>query len=246
MKNKLIIIVVLLAVLALMLIFFTPYVKEDTPTDGGAVFCTMDALVCPNGDGVGRSGPECTFESCAGSTFTGVFQQVGEGYQLVVATPEEIVGGVTYTIPLELTDSISVEALLGEQVHANGSFLEGNLFRVESMEKVNPQYDAPVAQIGVGESALVGYVRVTLNSVVQDSRCPVDVQCIQAGNIVVNVTLESDTDTLTTTIASDAAPITFDAFRISIADVAPESHSTKEIEESQYRIVFKVESIDTN
>lgn len=32
--------------------------------DGTHTVCTMDAKLCPDGSGVGRSGPECTFSAC--------------------------------------------------------------------------------------------------------------------------------------------------------------------------------------
>lgn len=34
------------------------------PDDGGAVACTMDAKICPDGSAVGRVGPNCEFAAC--------------------------------------------------------------------------------------------------------------------------------------------------------------------------------------
>lgn len=34
----------------------------------GQVMCTMDAKICPDGTGVGRTGPNCAFAPCPGET----------------------------------------------------------------------------------------------------------------------------------------------------------------------------------
>ncbi len=33
-------------------------------TEEGPIACTMDAMICPDGTAVGRTGPECTFPAC--------------------------------------------------------------------------------------------------------------------------------------------------------------------------------------
>lgn len=45
--------------------------KQDSsapPQEPGQddVVCTMDAKICPDGSGVGRSGPDCEFDPCPG------------------------------------------------------------------------------------------------------------------------------------------------------------------------------------
>ncbi|KKU49601.1 MAG: hypothetical protein UX71_C0010G0011 [Parcubacteria group bacterium GW2011_GWA1_47_10] len=94
--------------------------------------------------------------------------------------------------------------------------------------------------IGVGETKNVNGVRITLNKIVEDSRCPSDVQCIWAGRLVANVTLKSDTDEQTLDLASDAAPKTFDTFLVSIAGISPEKLVSEP--STSYKITFKVEN----
>ena len=36
----------------------------DNLSGGEAVFCTMDAKLCPDGSYVGRTGPKCEFDPC--------------------------------------------------------------------------------------------------------------------------------------------------------------------------------------
>jgi hypothetical protein len=38
--------------------------ERKDPEDGGEVFCTMDAKICPDGSSVGRVGPDCEFAPC--------------------------------------------------------------------------------------------------------------------------------------------------------------------------------------
>lgn len=42
--------------------------KAAPPADDGAgqVMCTMEAKICPDGTGVGRTGPKCEFAPCPG------------------------------------------------------------------------------------------------------------------------------------------------------------------------------------
>ncbi len=95
--------------------------------------------------------------------------------------------------------------------------------------------------LSVGETKKVGDVSVTFNKFLNDYRCPIDVQCIQAGAIVVNVTMKDSVHTETRNFPSDEVPYPFGTHRISIIDIAPAAHSKKEIKESEYRITFHIE-----
>lgn len=212
---------------------------------GEQIACTMEALICPDGTGVGRSGPECRFNPCPSTpTFTGILQNVGEGYQLVIETPEEIVGDVTYALPLELRTTNVIAEFIGKTVRVHGDFIEGSTYEVTRMEEIPQEYSAPTAVLGVSESALIGYVRVTLNEIIEDSRCPVDVECIQAGRVVVSVSLESDTDFEVGNISSDGTSLLFDAYRVSVVDVDPARVASHTPEEEEYQITVMVEDIN--
>ena len=45
-----------------------PSAPQPTTPCGGAVACTADAMICPDGSTVGREGPNCEFKPCPGST----------------------------------------------------------------------------------------------------------------------------------------------------------------------------------
>lgn len=38
--------------------------KPPTPPDAGGPMCTTEAKICPDGSGVGRTGPNCEFAPC--------------------------------------------------------------------------------------------------------------------------------------------------------------------------------------
>lgn len=97
--------------------------------------------------------------------------------------------------------------------------------------------------LAVGQEGKVGGLSIRLNSFVQDSRCPIDVVCIQAGAVNVNVTLTDRTHYITKNFPSDEVPYSFGNYRISIVDIAPPRENQKEILSSQYRITFHVSSV---
>lgn len=92
----------------------------------------------------------------------------------------------------------------------------------------------------VGETKIVGPLSLTLNSFVQDNRCPIDVQCIEAGAVTVNVTMSEGTNTETRNFPSDEVPYAFGDHLISISDIAPLRKVNQEIPAGEYVITFKV------
>lgn len=97
--------------------------------------------------------------------------------------------------------------------------------------------------LGIGQKGTVGAVSITLNAFVQDSRCPADVRCIQAGAVNVNVTLSDETQSETKNFPSDEVPYLFDGYKISIISVAPPRYSGREIPFNEYYITFHIEKV---
>ncbi len=106
-----------------------------------------------------------------------------------------------------------------------------------------PTSSSSTLRLSVGETGTVGGLSVTLNAFVQDSRCPVDVVCIQAGAVTVNVSFSTKAHTVTKNMPSDEVPQEFDGYRISITDIAPARKSNTEIPSQDYRITFFVEKL---
>ena len=150
---------------------------------------------------------------------------------------------VAYAMPLILKDSTAASQLVGQKVEVFGVFTHGVTLSVERLEALSGDASNPeVGEIRVGETGFINGVRITFNSIVQDSRCPVDVQCIQAGWVTANVTLQSNTDKETKDIASNEAPTAFDSYQISIEDIKPTRMSTFNPLPGSYTLTFKVVS----
>jgi hypothetical protein len=94
-------------------------------------------------------------------------------------------------------------------------------------------------EVKVGETKVINGVNITFNKVVEDSRCPSDVQCIQAGRLVANVTLKSDTDTETFNMILGTSKA-FDSYTVRFVDALPAPVSTVPQASRNYRLVFEV------
>ena len=65
--------------------------SSDTDQDAGMSpdmsACTLEALMCPDGSSVGRSGEQCTFSACPQVPYLiGELEQIGGDFQLIVET----------------------------------------------------------------------------------------------------------------------------------------------------------------
>jgi hypothetical protein len=94
--------------------------------------------------------------------------------------------------------------------------------------------------LSVGETDTVNGLDITLDEVVQESRCPADSECIEGGAITVRVTLANG-ESQTVNIASDDVPYSFGDHQVSISGINPPLLSETEIAQDEYRIEFKVE-----
>lgn len=74
----------------------------------------------------------------------------------------------------------------------------------------------------------------------QDSRCPIDVKCIQAGTVKVRTNLTAGSGTAAQEFALNK-PIITGGFTITLVSVGPEKESKKTILGKDYRFVFKIE-----
>jgi hypothetical protein len=94
--------------------------------------------------------------------------------------------------------------------------------------------------LAVGQTGKAGDLNVTINAITADSRCPVDVQCIRAGDVRMSITLEDRSNTETRTVSSELPRITFDDFIVTIVSITPERKSKTEILPEDYRITLHV------
>ncbi|MCF7843820.1 hypothetical protein K9M47_02905 [Candidatus Gracilibacteria bacterium] len=103
----------------------------------------------------------------------------------------------------------------------------------------------PVAQtdnyIKLGQRSLLNDIYVTPTKVTYDNRCPVDVQCIQAGTTEVGVLFERGSLSQNIIIALGKS-IVFDGKTITLTDVKPNKVSTKSLYDTDYRFLVSVEN----
>jgi hypothetical protein len=83
-------------------------------------------------------------------------------------------------------------------------------------------------------------VTITPRAVIEDSRCPEDVQCIWAGTVKIEADIESGMGKATETMQLNV-PITTEAEVVTLTEVRPAKRSSGEIAKAQYEFVFTVE-----
>ena len=94
--------------------------------------------------------------------------------------------------------------------------------------------------LSVGESASFGDATVTLKSILEDSRCPADIQCITPGVFDAHVFVRTP-EVRDTYVLSLSEPFqTFGSYRLGVVDVEPErSVDEPDISRSEYAVTFR-------
>lgn len=96
--------------------------------------------------------------------------------------------------------------------------------------------------LGLNETGSLYGVGITPRVVTEDSRCPEDVVCIQAGRVLIAVELVDGMGTSTMDFILGAEePVTTDVAMFRFTAVTPEKISTTQIEDAQYRFTFTAE-----
>jgi hypothetical protein len=100
----------------------------------------------------------------------------------------------------------------------------------------------------IGEAATVedAEITVTFREVSSDSRCPKDVNCIQAGEAIVLLAVDSKTGQsgileLAVPPGGESPAVTFEGVRVTIVRLEPEPESTKSIDPADYVATVRVE-----
>ncbi len=95
----------------------------------------------------------------------------------------------------------------------------------------------------LGTTLSIYDVSVTPIEVVEDSRCPTGVQCIQAGRIRVKTLISNGTKTVERIFQLDD-PITFDNIAFTLTTVSPVKKANATITPAEYRFVFVAQKLD--
>lgn len=94
-----------------------------------------------------------------------------------------------------------------------------------------PGETASIEDTGIG---------VRFASVLSDSRCPVDVDCIHAGNAQVRITVVRGRTARDYELQTGGAPVRHDDVTIALVDLLPNRHSARAIDPGAYRATFRV------
>lgn len=92
----------------------------------------------------------------------------------------------------------------------------------------------------VGETEQIEGLSVSVLEVTEDSRCPLDVVCVWEGRVVARVTLDDGTDSETGPIALGES-VPFGSYTVTLREVLPEKRENKQIDQSDYQLLFDVE-----
>lgn len=85
-----------------------------------------------------------------------------------------------------------------------------------------------------------GDLVLTPTEVLEDSRCPVDVQCIQKGTVRLSVNVTSN-GTKSTQVLTEGQPLHLNGINITLVSVTPNKHAASSISSSEYRFTLTVE-----
>lgn len=215
--------------------------KAEAPS-GGQTLCALEALMCPDGTSVSRTGPHCAFTTCPnGSSYEGVLVERDGDFSLTMGAPLKTSEEVAYSMPLKFKTTSTLKPLVGKRVVVTGVFITGNILEVKALEEVRNQEN--VVSLQMGETGFVGGVRITLNKLISDSRCSEDVVCITAGFASFEVILKSDTDQETVVMRTDEKLRAFDSFSVSIAGVETLPRIAEPLEKREYRVSFRVDPL---
>jgi hypothetical protein len=122
----------------------------------------------------------------------------------------------------------------------------GSMFAVACGSASSPS--APSAalsqptELSPGQTAQVGPLRITFTGVSGDSRCPVDVVCVWAGDAVAKLSVSQPTGAVETRELHTSNPraATYGDFQIELVRLDPAPHSTQPIPPASYRLVVLV------
>ena len=109
----------------------------------------------------------------------------------------------------------------------------------EEIPSSSVEHDYGNVTLRLNETAVFKDVRITPLRIVEDSRCPTDVQCIQAGAVRVELETVSAMGTSTDVLGLGKS-LTTEAEEVSLLHATPEKHSEVTLAESDYRLTFSV------
>lgn len=93
----------------------------------------------------------------------------------------------------------------------------------------------------IGQPVVAGKLTLTVLSIVEESRCPSDVQCIQAGRVRAEVKIVSPTET-STNVIEPSTTVAVDGYSVSLVSVQPYPNTKIPLTTADYRLNFVISS----
>jgi hypothetical protein len=197
------------------------------PVQSGSAVTVDGTVVClPHIDTSGPQTLECAY---------GLKDTQGKYYSLSDTDPTyKNISSVPMNVPVRVVGQVTYKT--DSRYQSIGVIAVTSISPTTPEEVISPQ----TAVLQKGETKSLNGISVTFNSITEDSRCPVNVNCIWAGRVVASVTLaKGGTTTQTVSITASGEPVVFSGYKVSITDVqpAPVSGHTS----SGYKITVQVE-----
>jgi hypothetical protein len=228
--------------------------------------CTLEAKICPDGSTVGRTGPHCEFAACpngdalfeaegtttassldARGTLMFSYDEHGAARTVPLAFDErsECASGAASVACIALNVGYQ-RAFADKHVRVTGTYRGADLLvsRMESLSAATTTVAAPLPQtqaatVSIGQAVQEFGLSIMPLEVIDDSRCPRDVQCFAAGTVHLKLLVTSAAGTSELVIALGQALRTPEAF-ITLTGVFPEKISTEAIVPADYRFTLEV------
>ena len=178
------------------------------------------------------------------AAFPGLVPADFEGVETVEGS-YKIENGVVIFVRDQGSPITSAERMVSEQGYA--TLLAHVSARLGITVVSNASVDEVIAQINtsehvearIGESASALGVTILPQEVLEDSRCPVDVQCIWAGTVRLRALLTSGLGEAPQ-VFELGKPITTEVEEITLVEVLPGSEAGGELKASDYRFIFEI------
>lgn len=100
------------------------------------------------------------------------------------------------------------------------------------------EHDTEIVEVKLGESVPVRSTTIKVLEIVEDSRCPTDAQCIQAGTVRIRVYVGNENYDYEA-VMNLGDYMTTEAQKITFANVTPAPVSGREISPTEYRFIFE-------
>jgi len=131
---------------------------------------------------------------------------------------ETLLQNISTRLNIEIADNQSIDNLI--EIINTGERLEGK----------------------VGEGASAFGIKIVPQEVLEDSRCPVDVTCVQAGTVKVKTLLTNGADE-SAQIFELNIPIIIGTAEVTLIDVSPQTESDLTIKPGDYVFVFEIKKL---